>query len=200
MAGRRSRRLDSTYPFSLERLTVTAPAGSAGKVDVSISSPSGTVTITKGFQFLTASQTFASPALYKFVLYDPSRQQVFLTATDHVDVYDLSARVFRNPIEPPPNGPPPDAALRGLALTRDRSQLVVADFGAQSVYLINPDGLASNGAKVPVGGVAGYLNSGPARVAATSAGTVFVRLSGQQLVLTNPDGEAVSLDAAFYTQ
>jgi hypothetical protein len=44
---------------------------------------------------------------------------------------------------------------------------------------VNPDGAANNGAKIYVGGVAGYLNSGPARVAATSAQTVFVGLSGE---------------------
>ena len=171
--------LDATYPFSLERLTVTTPAGSSGRADVSVNSPAGTTTVSKGFQFLASSQLFSHPGLYKFVLYDPLRRQVFLAATDHVDVFDVAAQVFRNPIQPPPNGPPPNAGLRGLALTPDRSQLVVADFGAQSVYLVNPDGAANNGAKISVGGVAGYLNSGPARIAATSAQTVFIGLSGE---------------------
>ena len=117
--------------------------------------------------------------LYKFVLYDSSRQQVFLTATDHVDVFDLQSQAFRAAIQPPPNGPPPNAALRGLALTPDHSQLVVADFGAQSVYLIDPDGPVASGAKVVVGGAAGHINSGPSRVAATGAQTVFVGLSGE---------------------
>jgi DNA-binding beta-propeller fold protein YncE len=67
----------------------------------------------------------------------------------------------------------------GLALTPDGSQLIVADFGAQNVYLISPGGAANNGAQIPVRGVAGYTNSGPARVAATSASTVFVGLSGE---------------------
>jgi hypothetical protein len=53
----------------------------------------------------------------------------------------------------------------------------VADFGAQSIYLLNPD--AGTGTKVSVGGVAGFLNSGPARVAATSTQTVFVAMSGE---------------------
>jgi len=70
-------------------------------------------------------------------------------------------------------GPPPNADLRGLALPPDHSQPVVADFGA-SVYFINPDGGACNGARVLVGGVAGYLGSRPSRVAATSAQTVFI--------------------------
>jgi hypothetical protein len=168
--------LDPTYPFSLERITLTTPAGSPGKADISITASSGATTSPKSFQYLNASATFPNPSLYKFLLYDSQRQQIYLSATDHVDVFDSNGLVFRSPIEPPPNGPLPDAALRGIALTPDFTQLVVADFGAQNVYLINPDGAAYNGTAVPVGGVSGYANSGPARVAATSATTVFVSL------------------------
>src|SRR5258708_17475142 len=116
---------------------------------------------------------------YKFLFSDRGRQQLYLSATDHVDVFDLNAKVLRSPLAPPPKGPLPSAGLRGIALTPDKTQLIVADFGAQSVYLINPDGGANNGSNVFVGGVAGYLNSGPSRVAATSAESVFVGLSGE---------------------
>jgi len=170
---------DTTYPFPLERITITTPAGTPGKVDMSVSSAAGSSTQPKSFQFLAASQTFANPVLYKFLLYDQSRQQLYLSATDHVDVFDLTANVFRKTITPPPNGPPPDAALRGLAMTPDQKQLIVADFGSQNIYLIDPTGAANNGTKVSVGGVAGFLNSGPARVAATSTQTVFVGLNGE---------------------
>jgi len=171
--------LDSTYPFALEQITLVTPAGSAGKADVTIQSPAGSTTATKAFQYVASSQAYTNPGLHKFMVYDQSRQRLFLTDTDHVDVFDLKALAFVNPIEPPPNGPPPDAGLRGVALTPDFSQLIVADFGAQSVYLINPDGAAYNGTAVSVGGVAGFASSGPARVAATSAQTVFVGLSGE---------------------
>lgn len=171
--------LDSTYPIPLERITLTTPAGSAGKADLSLTTPSGTAVLPQSFQYLAARQTFANPSLYKFIDYDQARQLLYLSATDHIDVFDLYAQVFRAPLEPPPNGPPPDAGLRGMALTPDNSTLVVADFGAQSVYLINPDGAVYNGSRVSVGGVVGYLNSGPSRVAATSAQTVFVGLSGE---------------------
>jgi hypothetical protein len=171
--------LDASYPFPMERITVASPSGTAGKVDISLTTPSGNVTIAKSFQFLAGRQTYTNPSLYKFILYDQGRHQLYLSATDHVDVFDLSAQVFRSPLAPPPNGPPPDAGLRGMALTPDNTQLVVADFGAQSVYLIDPDGGANNGSHVFVGGVAGYLNSGPSRVAATSAQSVFVGLSGE---------------------
>jgi hypothetical protein len=59
----------------------------------------------------------------------------------------------------------------------DASRLFAADFGAQSIYLLNPD--TTTGTSIGVGGVAGFLNSGPARVAATSAQTVFVSMSGE---------------------
>jgi IPT/TIG domain-containing protein len=171
--------LDTSYPFPIERVTVTSPSGTAGKVDISLATPSGNITLAKSFQYLASRQTYTNPSLYKFILYDQGRQQLYLSATDHVDVFDINAQVFRSPLAPPPNGPPPNAGLRGMALTPDNTQLIVADFGAQNVYLINPDGGANNGSHVFVGGVAGYLNSGPSRVAATSTQSVFVGLSGE---------------------
>jgi IPT/TIG domain-containing protein len=172
--------LDASYPFSLERITLQAPAGTAGKADVSVTSSAGTATLAKSFQYLQSEQVFTKPALYKFILYDKQRQLVYLSATDHVDVFDLQQLAFRaNGILPPPNGPPPSAALRGMALTPNFSQLILTDFGAQNVYLIDPNGPVANGTKVSVGGVQGFLNSGPARVAATSTQTVFVGLSGE---------------------
>jgi hypothetical protein len=171
--------LDSTFPFPLERVVLQAPPGSAGYADLAVTSSAGSTVNSKSFQYVTSSQTYANAALHKFLVYDPSRQRVYLSATDHVDVFDLTQQAFVSPIEPPPNGPPPDAALRGVAFTPDHSQLLVADFGAQNVYLIDPDGAAYNGTAVNVGGVAGFAASGPSRVAATNAQTVFVGLSGE---------------------
>ena len=168
--------LDATYPFSLECLTLQTPAGAPGKADLAVSAPSGATTAAKAFQFLQSVQFFAKPGLYKFIAYDQTRQRLYLSNIDHVDVFDLVGQQYLAPLEPP-GGPPPDAGLRGLSLSPDGSQLVVADFGAQNVYLLDPDD--GTGTTVPVGGVPGYLNSGPARVAATSAQTVFVGLTGE---------------------
>ncbi len=168
--------LDATYPFSVECITLQTPAGAPGTADLAVSAPSGATTAAKAFQFLQSAQFFAKPGLYKFIAYDQTRQRLYLSNIDHVDVFDLAGQQYLAPLEPP-DGPPPDAGLRGLSLSPDGSQLVVADFGAQSVYLLNPDD--GTGTAVPVGGVPGYLNSGPARVAATSAQTVFVGLTGE---------------------
>jgi hypothetical protein len=172
--------LDASYPFSLERITLQAPAGTPGKTDVTVNSPAGATTLAKSFQYVQGAAIYSKAGLYKFILYDKQRQLIYLSTTDHVDVFDLQQLAFRaNSILPPPIGPPPSAALRGMALTPDFSQLIVADFGAQNVYLIDPNGQVANGTKVSIGGVPGFLNSGPARVAATSAQTVFVGLSGE---------------------
>jgi len=169
--------LDATYPFPLQRITLLTPPGTAGQADMTVTSAAGATTSARAFQYIQSAQVFAKPALYKFVLYDQKRQWLYLSNTDHVDVFDLAAAQFRATGINPPSGPPPNAALRGLSLTPDASQLVVADFGAQSVYLLNPG--AGTGTTVPVGGVSGFLNSGPARVAATSTQTVFVAMSGE---------------------
>jgi len=168
--------LDATYPFSIQCITLQTPAGTAGAADVSIVVPAGSITSAKSFQYLQSVQTYSKPGLYKFLLYDQTRQRIYLTNIDHVDLFDLQQQIFLAPIEPP-DGPPPDAGLRGLAMTPDASQLIVADFGAQSVYLLDP--VLGTGSTVPVGGVPGFTNSGPARVAATSTQTVFVGLSGE---------------------
>jgi len=168
--------LDASFPFPLERLTLQTPPGTLGKADVAISAPAGSATSAKSFQYLQSVQSYSKPGFFKFLLYDQKRQRIYLSNIDHVDVFDLQQNLFLTPIQPP-GGPPPNAGLRGLALTPDGSQLIVADFGAQNVYLLDP--VQGTGTTVPVGGVAGFTNSGPARVAATSTQTVFVGLSGE---------------------
>ncbi len=167
---------DASYPFPLERITLQTPAGSPGKADILISAPAGSASYSKSFQYLQTVHSYSKAALFKFLIYDQPRQRIYLSNIDHVDVFNLQQNLFLSPIQPP-GGPPPNAGLRGLALTPDGSQLVVADFGAQNVYLFDP--VKGTGTTVFVGGVSGFTNSGPARVAATSVQTVFVGLSGE---------------------
>jgi IPT/TIG domain len=168
--------LDASYPFSLQRITLETPAGPSGKADVVITAPAGSTTSAKSFQYLQSVQSYSKPGFFRFVLYDQKRQRIYLTNIDHVDGFDLQLASFSILLQPP-GGPPPNAGLRALALTPDSSQLIVADFGAQNIYLIDP--VKGTGTTVPVGGVPGFPNSGPARVAATSTQTVFVGLSGE---------------------
>jgi hypothetical protein len=168
--------LDTTYPFPLERITLQTPPGTPRWRDVVVTVPSGSATAARSFQYLVSSQSYSKPAFFRFLTYDQSRQRVYLTNIDHVEVFDLRAGAFIAPLEPP-GGPPPNAGLRGLSLTPDGSKLLVADFGAQSVYVLDPD--TGSGNTTAVGGIPGVANSGPSRVAATSAQTVFVGLSAE---------------------
>lgn len=177
--------LPPDYPFPIQMLTIQTPPGTPGAADLQIASQAGTTVAPGAFHYLKDAQIFPHGGLYKFLLYDQRRQRIYLSNIDHVDVFDLNAGKFLDtPLNPPggaapcPGGPPPNAGLRGLALTPDGSQLVVADFGAQMVYLLNPDA-PGTGSCVAVGGVPGFLNSGPARVAATSVGNVFVAMAAE---------------------
>jgi len=154
---------------------VAAPAGPPGKVDLALSTSSGSTTAKLSFQYLQSEQIFAKAGFYKFILYDQNRQRIYLSNIDGLDAFDLSSESFRSGILPP-GGPPANALIRQAALTADATQLVVADFGAQSIYLIDPD--TASGSAVKVGSVPGDANSGPVRVAATSAQTAFVGLAG----------------------
>ena len=168
--------LDASYPFPLERVTIQSPPGPSGKADVIVASPVGSVAFAKSFQYLQSVQSYSKPGFFRFILYDQKRQRIYLTNIDHIDGFDLQSNLFVLQFAPP-GGPPLNAGLRGLALTPDGSRLIVADFGAQKIYLFDP--VNGTGTTVPVGGVPGFINSGPARVAATSAQTVFVGLSGE---------------------
>jgi hypothetical protein len=155
--------LDSTYPFPLECITLQTPAGTPGEADIAITSPDGSVTAPKAFQYLQGENFYLKSSFDKFVIYDQPRQWLYLSDIDHIDVFNLAGAFFGNVIEPP-GGPPPSGQIRGLALTPDGTQLVAADFGAQNIYLLDPD--TGSGTSIAVGGVSGYVNSGPARVAA----------------------------------
>jgi hypothetical protein len=165
--------LDSSYPFSLQRITLLTPPGTSGKADVFISNPTGSATSAKSFQFLSVHSNSLTGFL-RFLLYDRGRQLIYVTNLDHLEVFDLQQNKFLPALQPP-GGPAPNVALRGLALTPDNSQLIVADFGAQNIYLLDP--VKGTATTVPIAGIPGYTDSRPARVAATSTQTVFVGLS-----------------------
>lgn len=88
--------LEATYPFSVECITLQTPAGPPGEADLVISAPFGAIIAAKSFQFLQSVQFFAKPGLYKFIAYDQSRQHLYLSNIDHVDVsISQASNIFR---------------------------------------------------------------------------------------------------------
>jgi hypothetical protein len=97
---------------------------------------------------------------HRHIAYDPANKHVFIAnrALNRVEVFSTTSQ----------------ARVAQISVPGASS---VADFGAQNVYLLDP--VKGMGTTVPVGGMPGFTNSGPARVAATSIQTVFVGLNGE---------------------
>ena len=156
------------YPFPLDHVSVNVPPSTPGAVGISVTSPAGTATIAMGLHYAQNVQEFASGDAFSFILYDPSRQQLYLNTGDHIDVFSLSSNSFLSPITPP--SVTGSRQIVWLALTPDDSKLLAANAVDGSVAIINPDNPSAAVAApiVPPG------NVGPSSVAATSTGLAFV--------------------------
>lgn len=121
----------SPFPFPMDTLKFTTPAGSAGSADIVITTPAGNATISKGFLYVADPQTFASGSLAQLV-YDQVRQKIYASDTDanRVDVFDLNAMKFTGSIAVG-NSP------AGLAMTPDNAQLVVTNVGDGTASVVN---------------------------------------------------------------
>jgi len=190
---------ESAFPFPLQHLQVTVPAGSPGAQNITLTSPSGSTTISKGFHYLESVQDYSTTDTLLDVVYDQSRQQLYLSAGNHVDVFSLSSNSFLPSITPPTlTG---TRQLAGMALTPDDSKLLVANFGDDSVGIINPD--APSGAVavqiVPPGTFASPV---PDHIATTSLNTAFVDTSSGGIYLLDLGTLQASADndpGLFYT-
>ena len=159
----------AAYPFPIDEVMVTVPAGPPGSADITIETSVGTATVPKGFTYLSISD-YSSADTFTYLLYDPKRHWVYLSAGDHIDVFSADTNQFLAPIVPPSVSGA--RQIRGLALTPDNSKLLVANFADVSLAIINPDNPASSSlVKIPVT----IVNApGVADVTATSTGKVFI--------------------------
>lgn len=162
---------ETYYPFPLQHLTVTVPAGTTGVHDLTISSPAGSATVSRAIHYVKSVSDFPSADTFQYVLYDTRRNQVYLVAGDHIDVFSAGANSFQTPITVPTVGG--TRLLSGITLTPDGSKLLVADFGDNSVAIINPDNPTSNAVAVAFPPTTPYT-LGPFKIAATSINTAIV--------------------------
>jgi hypothetical protein len=124
-------------PFPTFVTSYTVPAGSPGWVDIALTTPNGNSTLPKSFFYAQSVTDHSSADTFRAVLFDPKRQQVYLSAGDHIDVFSLGSNTFLTPLQPPAQG----AAKRfmGLSMTPDGSELLAADMLDGSIAVINPD-------------------------------------------------------------
>jgi hypothetical protein len=127
---------ESPYPFPIESVEFTLPPGTAGsKADITVTSPSGSVTAQDGIQYLPATQQFplAGADLYQGV-YDSKRDVYYFTDQTEIRVFSKTEGTWLAPI--PILGA---SRLWGIALSPDGGRLAVADAGKDVIDVLNPD-------------------------------------------------------------
>jgi hypothetical protein len=124
------------YPFPLEAVNYTIPAGSRGtSSSVTISSSGGSVTASNAIQYEPAIQQFPlAGAVLVQGIYDRTRNLYYFTDQTQVRVFSRSSGQFRASI-PMPAGA---SRLWGIALSPDGSKLAVSDAGTNVIYVLNP--------------------------------------------------------------
>jgi hypothetical protein len=166
-------------PYSMEGLQVVLPPGTPGLGNVTVTSPAGTATFVNGLHYVQSVTSYSSNDTFNFVVHDPKRNQIYLSAGDHIDVFSLTSLSFQTPILVPSlTGM---RQLLGLAMTPDDSTLLAANFTDNSVAVINPDNPSAAQAVqiVPTG--TGNGSVGPTMIAATSAGMAFIATANGNL-------------------
>ncbi len=163
------------YPFPLQNLVVTVPQGSPGEQNITVTSSAGTAVSSNAFHYLQSVTDYPSTDSFLYVLYDASRNQLYLSAGDHIDVFSLTTNSFTSPITIPSVGG--SRLILGLTLTPDSTRLLAANQSDMSVAIVNPDDPASGAVAVslPLTGLPG--NPGPFQIATTSTNQAFVTVT-----------------------
>lgn len=163
----------SGEPFPSTILSYTFPPGTPGPADLTVTTPNGSRTLPKSIYYAKSVTDYSSPDTFAAVLFDPKRNQVYLSAGNHIDVFSIAANQFVSPLTPAAQGATKEFA--GLALTPDGSILLAADLTDGSLAVINPD--ANTSSYIPVVTAGPGVNGcevGPLYVAATATGLAFV--------------------------
>ncbi len=177
-------------PFPSTFLEYTIPAGAPGWADLQVQTPDGTGTLPKAVFYASSVTDYASRDSFTAALYDNQRQQVYLSAGDHIDIFSMRSRQFLAPLLPASQGTAKQ--FTGLTLTPDGTSLLAADLLDGSLAVINPDS-PSTTYSIPIAaaqvGNPGCTN-GPMYVAATSSNLAFVTTGDLPGTGCPPDGAA----------
>jgi hypothetical protein len=162
----------SPYPFALEAVLYTIPAGGVGNADVTVSNNSGTTTTTGALEYLPATKQFSlSGASLAQGIYDSHRDLYYFTDAAQIQEFSLTQQQWLTPISiPSPSGA--TQRLWGLALSPDGTKLAVADAQAGVIYLLNPANPGSV-TTFPIPLVLGVGIVNPCGVAVSNAGMVY---------------------------
>jgi hypothetical protein len=177
-------------------IRVQLPAGTPGPADVTVTTTAGSTTLPKAFQFVESVKDYPSTDSFLAVIYDHFRNQLYLSAGDHVDVFSLASNQFIAPFALPSAGGMKQFA--GMALNPDGSKLIVANLLDGSVDIVNPDQPSSATAVAIAPAFSGIdgppCTIGPSYVATTSTGKAFIVYGGVPQVNCGPGGPVYLLN------
>ena len=114
-------------------LQVTAPAGTAGVADLTVSTPGGNTTLAGAFHYWQSVQDFPVGGSFTQVIFDRFRKQAYLldSSGNRIQVFSATSGQFLAPI---PTGTSPSY----MTLLPDGSLLAVANTADKTVSLIDP--------------------------------------------------------------
>lgn len=183
-------------PFPNKVLSYTVPSGKAGWADITLTTTDGSSTVPKGMFYAKSVTDYSSSDTFSAVLYDESRQQLYLSAGDHIDVFSLTSNQFESPLTPP-SVQGSSKLFGGLALTPDGSLLLAGDLADASLAVINPDSPGGSYA-IPVGSpTSSSCWIGPRYIAPTSDNRALV-VSGSMPGICLGGGEDYVVDLASH--
>jgi hypothetical protein len=130
------------YPFPVNAVQFTIPPGTAGTaVDVTVTTPSGSVTAASAFHYTAAVQSFPVIANLQAGVYDAGRDLYYFADQAQLQILSRNAGKWLTPIPLP--GITGQTQLFAISESPDGSKLAVSDFGGQAIYVLNPDNPAS---------------------------------------------------------
>ncbi len=162
-------------PLPLVGAEFTVPPGTAGaSVDIGVSNGAGATTVKQGLTYLPAIQTFPVGGQLLDGLYDSLRDVYYFTDVNQIRVFSRTQGKWLNPITiPAPAGAYGAQRLFGIALSPDKSKLVVSDAGAFAIYVINPDSPSSITNYPFASKIGEAITETPSGVAITNSGQIY---------------------------
>ena len=130
------------YPFPVEAVQFTVPAGTPGPADIMLTTAYGSTTAAGAFHYAPAASSYPLPgANLQAGIYDPHRSVYYFADTSKIQVLSLKAGGWQTPITLPRVGS--NTQLLALSLSPDGTKLAISDYGDKVIYVLNPASPAS---------------------------------------------------------
>jgi hypothetical protein len=130
------------YPFPINGKQFTIPPGVPGTdIDVTVTTPAGSVTATGAFHYTAAVQSYPLTANLQSGIYDAHRDLYYFADQAQIQVLSKTTGTWLSPISLP--GVSSKTQLLAISESPDGTKLAVSDFGGQAVYVLDPSNPAS---------------------------------------------------------